>query len=225
MSGPASEITKSGLRQAHSSMRMQASTPPPAAPPNGAGMSPLRNPGSEPRPPQTTRPVRRHRRHGRRLRAATPNRRPHRSAHQAMAGAAVNQVELHPRLQQDGLSAGERACMEILARPATPRQVAQLRHAAAALRTGRPSPSVRNTESGWRAHRRQHGSVRPALLPQRLHRVRPDPTGLSSVRPGRQEGQVPSTVQGAGRVGQGRPACGGRDGGLSWTLRQARPLR
>src|SRR6266568_9509588 len=42
MSGPASEITKSGLWQAHSSMRMQASTPPAAAPPNGAGMSPLR---------------------------------------------------------------------------------------------------------------------------------------------------------------------------------------
>src|SRR6266536_5121718 len=41
MSGPASEITKSGLWQAHSSMRMQASTPPAAAPPNGAGMSPL----------------------------------------------------------------------------------------------------------------------------------------------------------------------------------------
>src|SRR6266516_5335627 len=42
MSGPASEITKSGLWQAHSSMRMQDSTPPAAAPPNGAGMSPLR---------------------------------------------------------------------------------------------------------------------------------------------------------------------------------------
>src|SRR6266571_7767950 len=47
MSGPASEITKSGLWQAHSSMRMQASTPPAAAPPNGAGMSPLRKSSSD----------------------------------------------------------------------------------------------------------------------------------------------------------------------------------
>ena len=37
-----------------------------------------------------------------------------------------------------GLSAGERACVQILARPAAPRRVTQARRAAAALRTGRP---------------------------------------------------------------------------------------
>ncbi|GLL03712.1 type IV secretory system conjugative DNA transfer family protein [Dactylosporangium matsuzakiense] len=36
-----------------------------------------------------------------------------------------------------GLTPGERACVQILARPATPRRTAQLRRAAAALRTGR----------------------------------------------------------------------------------------
>jgi hypothetical protein len=37
-----------------------------------------------------------------------------------------------------GLHATERACVQVLARPATPRQVTKLRHGAAALRTGRP---------------------------------------------------------------------------------------
>ena len=37
-----------------------------------------------------------------------------------------------------GLAAGERACVQILARPAAPRRVAKARRAAAALRTGRP---------------------------------------------------------------------------------------
>ncbi|MGI5239251.1 type IV secretion system DNA-binding domain-containing protein [Dactylosporangium sp. CA-139066] len=37
-----------------------------------------------------------------------------------------------------GLSGGERACVQILARPAAPRRVQQARRAAAALRTGRP---------------------------------------------------------------------------------------
>src|SRR6266545_465066 len=37
-----------------------------------------------------------------------------------------------------GLHAGERACVQILARPAAPRRVARLRKGAAALRTGRP---------------------------------------------------------------------------------------
>ena len=44
--GPAIEMTKSGLCDAHSSMRMAASTPLLAAPPNGTGISPLRNPAS-----------------------------------------------------------------------------------------------------------------------------------------------------------------------------------
>jgi hypothetical protein len=37
-----------------------------------------------------------------------------------------------------GLAAGERACVQILARPAAPRRVTQARRAAAGLRTGRP---------------------------------------------------------------------------------------
>ncbi|MEU7874286.1 type IV secretion system DNA-binding domain-containing protein [Dactylosporangium sp. NPDC049140] len=41
-----------------------------------------------------------------------------------------------------GLSSGERACVQILARPAAPRRVQQARRAAAALRTGRPPSSV-----------------------------------------------------------------------------------
>src|SRR5437763_387774 len=40
-----------------------------------------------------------------------------------------------------GLAAGERACVQILARPAAPRRVTQARRAAAALRTGRPPGS------------------------------------------------------------------------------------
>lgn len=41
-----------------------------------------------------------------------------------------------------GLSGGERACVQILARPAAPRRVQQARRAAAALRTGRPPGGV-----------------------------------------------------------------------------------
>src|SRR5262249_43763600 len=39
------------------------------------------------------------------------------------------------------LGSSERACVQILVRPATPRQVARLRRGATALRTGRPARS------------------------------------------------------------------------------------
>lgn len=44
MRGPAKEIVKSGLCAAHSSMKIAASTPLPAAPPTAAGIRPLRKP-------------------------------------------------------------------------------------------------------------------------------------------------------------------------------------
>jgi len=39
-------MTKSGLSAAHSSTKMAASTPLDAAPPNGTGIRPLRNPAA-----------------------------------------------------------------------------------------------------------------------------------------------------------------------------------
>nr|BFE56369.1 hypothetical protein GCM10020063_008950 [Dactylosporangium thailandense] len=48
-----------------------------------------------------------------------------------------------------GLSAGERACVQILARPAAPRRVAQARRAAAELRTGRPPGSGLLDPATW----------------------------------------------------------------------------